>query len=98
MINGIKSNNYARPYSYHGLVYTDGKSLAPSKISLKLYTFPLENYISSVIVIEAINTGKLFNIMTCSGTIIHRLNASNLKITTKPVYRKRDHPIIYKAL
>jgi len=76
--------------SYHGLVYTDGKPLDPSEISLKLHTFPLENYISCVIVIEAINKGKLFNIMTCSGTMIHRLNASNLKITAEPVYRKRD--------
>ena len=30
------------------------------------------------------------DIMTRSGTIIYRLNASNFKLSSEPVYRKRD--------
>jgi len=76
--------------SFNGLVYTDGKPLDPSKISIKLLIFPVENYASKVVIIKCINSGKLFNIMTQSGTIFHRLSASNYKIVSEPIYRKRD--------
>ena len=76
--------------SFNSLLYTDGKPLEPSKISIKTLSFPVENHASCVIVIKCINSGKLFNIMTQCGTIFHRLNASNYKIIAEPIYRKRD--------
>jgi hypothetical protein len=50
----------------------------------------VEGRTSSIIVIEVENRGKFMDIMTRSGTIIYRLNASNFKVSSEPVYRKRD--------
>ena len=44
----------------------------------------------SIAIIEAENKGKIMDIMTRSGTIIYRLNASNFRVCSEPVYRKRD--------
>jgi hypothetical protein len=76
--------------NFNTLIYTDGEPIDPVKVSIKLFVYPVENYGSNIILIECINTGKLFNIMTCSGTMIHRLNASNYKVVSEPVYRKRE--------
>jgi hypothetical protein len=75
---------------FNALVYTDGKPLDPTKVSIKLNVYDMENSLRKIIVIEARNTGKLFDIMTYSGTIVHRLNASNFRIVAEPIYRKRD--------
>lgn len=75
---------------FNALVYTDGKPLDPTKISIKLHVFDMEASLRKIIVIEAQNKGKLFDIMTYSGTIVHRLNASNFRIIAEPIYRKRD--------
>jgi predicted HTH transcriptional regulator len=76
--------------SFNTLVYKNGKPIDPSKISIKVHVFPVKGYVSSVIVIEVENRGKQMDIMTRSGTIIYRLNASNFKVTSEPIYRKRD--------
>lgn len=76
--------------NFNALIYINGKPLDPSKVSLKMSIFPVINFNSSVIVIEARNCGKHNSIMTSSGTIVHRLNASNFKVISEPVYRKRD--------
>jgi hypothetical protein len=78
--------------SFNNLVYKNGKPIDPSKISIKFHTFPVLNHSteSNVIVIEAVNKGPQMDIMTRSGTIIYRLNASNFKVCSEPVYRKRD--------
>lgn len=75
---------------FNALVYTDGKPLDPTKVSIKLNVYDMEDSNRKIIVIEALNTGKLFDIMTYSGTIVHRLNASNFRIVAEPIYRKRD--------
>ena len=77
---------------YNSLVYKNGKSIDPSTISIKYYTYPVTNRTTSaqIIVVEAINKGTTMDIMTRSGTVVHRLNASNFKLTSEPVYRKRD--------
>jgi hypothetical protein len=76
--------------SFNTLVYKNGKPIDPSKISIKVNVFPVQGYRSSVIVIEVENRGKQMDIMTRSGTIIYRLNASNFKVSSEPIYRKRD--------
>jgi len=76
--------------SFNSLVYKDGKPIDPSKISITFKKFPVENTSSNVIVIEVINKGTPMDVMTRSGTIVYRLNASNFKISSEPVYRKRD--------
>jgi hypothetical protein len=77
---------------YNSLVYKNGKPIDPSNISIKYYTYPVINRTSTaqIIVVEAINKGTAMDIMTRSGTVIHRLNASNFKLTSEPIYRKRD--------
>jgi len=76
--------------SFNTLVYKNGKPIDPSKITIKVNVFPVQGYNSSVIVIEVENKGKQMDIMTRSGTIIYRLNASNFKVSSEPVYRRRD--------
>jgi hypothetical protein len=76
--------------SFNNLVYKNGKPIDPSQITIKVHMFPVEGRASSIIVIEVENRGKVMDIMTRSGTIIYRLNASNFKVTSEPVYRKRD--------
>jgi hypothetical protein len=76
--------------SFNTLVYKNGKPIDPSQITIKVHVFPVEGRLSSIIVIEVENRGKVMDIMTRSGTIIYRLNASNFKVTSEPVYRKRD--------
>lgn len=78
--------------SFNTLVYKNGKPIDPSKITIKVHIFPVYNHPieASIIVIEVENRGKQMDIMTRSGVIIYRLNASNFKVTTEPVYRRRD--------
>lgn len=76
--------------SFNTLVYKNGKPIDPSQITIKVHVFPVEGRVSSIIVIEVENRGKVMDIMTRSGTIIYRLNASNFKVSSEPVYRKRD--------
>jgi hypothetical protein len=76
--------------SFNTLVYKNGKPIDPSQITIKVHMFPVEGRASSIIVIEVENRGKPMDIMTRSGTIIYRLNASNFKVSSEPVYRKRD--------
>jgi hypothetical protein len=76
--------------SFNNLVYKNGKPIDPSKITIKVRVFPVEGRDASVIVIEVENRGKQMDIMTRSGTIIYRLNASNFKVCSEPIYRKRD--------
>lgn len=75
--------------NFNSLVYKNGRSIDPSMISIKFYTYPVIGYNSNVVVIEVLNKGNR-DIMLRSGTIIYRLNASNFKVSTEPVYRKRD--------
>lgn len=78
--------------SFNTLVYKNGKPIDPSKITIKVHIFPVINHPAeaSVIVVEVENRGKPMDIMTRSGTIIYRLNASNFRVTSEPIYRKRD--------
>ena len=78
--------------TFNVLVHKDGQPIDPTKISLKVHIFPVEQSDPSthIVVIEAINSGEPMNIMTRGGTIVYRLNASNYKITAEPMYRKRD--------
>lgn len=77
---------------FNSLVYKDGEPINPAKISLKIRTFPVVGGEGKrdVVMIEAINRGLPLDIMTRSGTIIYRLNASNYKVCVEPVYRKSD--------
>lgn len=78
--------------SFNSLVYKNGKPLDPSKVSITFKTFPVSGRQTeaNIIVIEVINKGKQMDIMTRSGSIVYRLNASNFKVSSEPVYRKRD--------
>jgi hypothetical protein len=76
--------------SFNNLVYKNGKPIDPSKITIKVHVFRVEGRDACIIVIEVENRGKAMDIMTRSGTIIYRLNASNFKVTTEPIYRRRD--------
>ena len=78
---------------FNSLVYKDGEPINPAQISLKIRTFPVKGCQEEkrdIIMIEAINKGLPLDIMTRSGTIIYRLNASNHKVCVEPVYRKSD--------
>ncbi|NDB84132.1 MAG: ATP-binding protein [Alphaproteobacteria bacterium] len=76
--------------NFNALVYKNGKPIDPSQITIKVHVFPVEGRASRIIVIEVENREKIMDIMTRSGTIIYRLNASNFKVSSEPVYRKRD--------
>ena len=76
--------------SFNTLVYKNGKPIDPSKISIKVHVFPVEGRDACIVLVEVENRGKIMDIMTRSGTIIYRLNASNFRVTSEPVYRKRD--------
>lgn len=78
--------------TFNILVHKDGQPLDPSKTRITVATFPVENapVKSHVVLIEAAFTGDLNDIMTRGGTIVYRLNASNYKISSEPIYRKRD--------
>jgi len=83
---------------FNSLVYKNGKPIDPAKVSIKYSAYPVVSAeadtrncgAASVIVVEALNRGKPVDIMTRSGTIVRRLNASNFKVTSEPVYRHRD--------
>lgn len=75
---------------FNSLVYKDGKPINPTRVFLKIRTFPVVGSANHIVVIEAINRGMPLDIMTRSGTIVYRLNASNFKVSAEPVYRKRD--------
>lgn len=79
---------------YNSLVYKDGEPINPAQISLRIRTFPVkgcrEDEKRDIVMIEAINKGLPLDIMTRSGNIIYRLNASNHKMCVEPVYRKSD--------
>ena len=70
----------------------DGGPIDPCKIQMKIHTFPVyaAPTITHTLVVEVINKGVPLNIMNRSGIIIYRLNASNYKMITEPVYKKRD--------
>ena len=71
----------------------DGIPIDPCLISMKIHTFPVIGVIgppTHILVVEVINKGAPLNIMNRAGTIIYRLNASNYKMITEPVYKKRD--------
>ena len=70
----------------------DGESIDPGIIQMKIHTFPVLNSSikTDILVVEVINKGVPLNIMNRSGVIIYRLNASNYKMITEPVYKKRD--------
>jgi uncharacterized protein YwgA len=78
--------------SFNNLVYKNGKPIDPSRVSIKFHMFPVLNHPkeANVIVVEVVNQGKQLDIMTRSGTIVYRLNASNFKVCSEPVYRKKD--------
>jgi len=75
---------------FNTLIYRDGKPMDPAEISINFKTFPIENSKLKIVLIDVLNKGLPMNIMTRSGTIIYRLNASNFKLSSEPVYRKRD--------
>jgi len=75
---------------YGSLLYRDGSRLDPQLTSLKVKVFPVEQTDRRVIAIEAFNTMDSLQIQTGSGEIIYRLNASNYKLRTEPIYRHRD--------
>jgi predicted HTH transcriptional regulator len=79
---------------YVSFTCKDGGPIDPSIIQMKIHTFPVINAESEVpthiLVVEVINKGVPLNIMNRSGVIIYRLNASNYKMITEPVYKKRD--------
>lgn len=78
--------------TFNIIMYKDGKPIDPSQTTLKVLTFPVEGTepLRHIVCIEAIHTGEPLDIMTRAGKIIYRLNASNYKIASEPIYRKRD--------
>jgi len=70
----------------------DGGPIDPCKIQMKIHTFPVHYAPTTahILVVEVINKGVPLNVMNRSGVIIYRLNASNYKMITEPVYKKRD--------
>jgi hypothetical protein len=78
--------------TFNILVHRDGRPLDPSETQITVTTFPVEDTAiqSHVVLIEVIYTGELLDIMTRGGTVVYRLNASNYKISSEPIYRKRD--------
>lgn len=80
---------------YGTLTFKDGLPIDPCKIRIKIHTFPVLNNTESpvpthILVVQVNNEGIPLNIMNRSGVIIYRLNASNYKMITEPVYKKRD--------
>ena len=92
--SGLDKLNLWVDSCFNSLVYKDGEPINPAQISLRIHVFPVvrsgtgEN--RHVVMVEAINKGLPLDIMTRSGTIIYRLNASNYKVCVEPVYRKSD--------
>jgi PHD/YefM family antitoxin component YafN of YafNO toxin-antitoxin module len=78
--------------TYNILVHKDGSPLDPSQTSLRVLTFPVENTSPPrhIVCIKVTHTGEPLDIMSRGGKIIYRLNASNYKIVSEPIYRKRD--------
>jgi hypothetical protein len=78
--------------TFNVIVHKDGRYIDPSQTSLRVIVFPVHNANNKahIICVEAIHTGIPLDIMTRAGTIIYRLNASNYRIITEPIYRKRD--------
>ena len=78
--------------TFNVIMYKDGGPIDPSLTSLKVHTFPVEGTDQNtfVVCVEAIHKGEALDIMTRAGKIIYRLNASNYKIASEPMYRKRD--------
>lgn len=83
---------------FNNFVYKDGTPLNPTQVFLKIHTFPVINSDFSIIVVEAINKGPPLNIMTRCGTILYRLSASNYKMVSEPIYRKRDVKGMIKSM
>uniref|UniRef100_A0A6C0AN26 Schlafen AlbA-2 domain-containing protein n=1 Tax=viral metagenome TaxID=1070528 RepID=A0A6C0AN26_9ZZZZ len=80
---------------YGSFTCKDGGPIDPSVIQMKIHTFPVQELPDNspsthILVVEVINKGVPLNIMNRSGAIIYRLNASNYKMITEPVYKKRD--------
>jgi len=95
--SGLDKLNLWVDSCFNSLVYKDGGPINPSQLSLRIHVFPVQGTVSEgtagnrhVVMIEAINKGLPLDIMTRSGTIIYRLNASNYKVCVEPVYRKSD--------
>lgn len=76
--------------TYGTFMYKDGRPLDPVITSLKTFIFPVIGTNRHVVVIEAIHKGEQLSLMTKGGEIIYRLNASNYRIHTEPMYTKRD--------
>lgn len=75
---------------FNGFMYKDGSSLNPIEVSLTVKVFPVVNSELKIIVIQVINIGQHLNIMSRCGALIYRLNASNYKMVSEPIYRRRD--------
>lgn len=91
--------------TYNLLVHRqDGTNVSPHETYLKVHTFPVEENNSSVqtaasatisqkryvVAVEAVHKGEMLSLMTRGGESFYRLNASNYKMTSEPVFRKRD--------
>jgi len=78
--------------TFNILVHKNGQPLDPSRAKLLVTAFPVENApsICHVVLIKVTYTGEKADIMTRGGTMVYRLNASNYKISSEPVYRSRD--------
>jgi hypothetical protein len=78
--------------TFNVIMYKDGSPIDPSQTTLKVSTFPVEGALnaSHIVCVEAIHKGESLDIMTRAGKIIYRLNASNYRIASEPMYRKRD--------
>lgn len=68
----------------------DGTPLNPKETSVRVLSFPVEGTKRSVVIVEAQHTGANLEVMTKGGDIFYRLNASNYRLSSEPVYRKRD--------
>jgi len=88
--SGLDKLNLWVDSCFNSLVYKDGGPINPSQLSLRIQVFPVIGKATHIVMIEAINKGLPLDIMTRSGTIIYRLNASNYKVCVEPVYRKSD--------
>jgi predicted HTH transcriptional regulator len=77
---------------FGSLMYTNGDKLDPLETSIKVYDYIVEDsdVRRYIVVIEAKTCSTELQIQTKGGEIIYRLNASNYKMTTEPIYRKSD--------
>ncbi len=76
---------------YGTLMYTNGDKLDPLNTSIKVHAFPVEGSDGrQIVVIESKTKLSEFQIQTKGGEIIYRLNASNYRMITEPIYRKND--------